>query len=172
MIRKVMFVTAVALLAIPAMAQAQSDTSGQGMDELVITESDLNALTDARIGVVKGLLQLKPDQEKLWAPVEQAIRMNAAARHKRMHALVEKAGQEGEFEPVQLLSDRAAALGDRAAGLKRLADAWKPLYQSLDPDQKKRMQVLAMRVLHELRDAFDEHQLEIYDEQEETWPEE
>jgi len=43
-----------------------------------------------------------------------------------------------------------------------------PAHISLDTDQKKRMQVLAMRVLHELRDAFDEHQLEIYDEQEET----
>lgn len=60
MTRKVMFITAVALLAIPAMAQAQSDTSGQGMDELVITESDLNALTDARIGVVKGLCSSNP----------------------------------------------------------------------------------------------------------------
>jgi hypothetical protein len=38
---------------------------------------------------------------------------------------------------------------------KKLVDAWKPLYQTLDVDQKKRMHFLAMRVLHELKDAFD-----------------
>jgi hypothetical protein len=46
-------------------------------------------------------------------------------------------------------------LVQRAATLKKFADAWKPLYQSLDSDQKKRMRFLAMHVVHELRDAFD-----------------
>ena len=35
---------------------------------------DWKALTDLRVGIVKAALQLKPDQEKYWPPLEQAIR--------------------------------------------------------------------------------------------------
>jgi hypothetical protein len=34
---------------------------------------------------------------------------------------------------------RAEILNQRAADLKKLADAWEPLYKTLTPDQKKRM---------------------------------
>jgi len=37
---------------------------------------------------------------------------------------------------------RADALAQRGASLKKLADAWQPLYQSFNPDQKRRMRLL------------------------------
>jgi hypothetical protein len=40
-----------------------------------------------------------------------------------------------------------------------------PLYQSLSPDQKQRMRVLAVRVLHQLQDAVDTRRMAIYDEE-------
>src|SRR4051812_37160680 len=46
--------------------------------------SDLSALTDARIAVVKAALQLTPEQQKLWPAVEEAIRARAAARQARL----------------------------------------------------------------------------------------
>jgi len=67
-------------------------------------------------------------------------------------------------DPIELLRGRAA-LAQRAAGLKKLVDAWQPLYQSLTPDQKQRMQVLAMRVLRQLKDAVDTRRMETYDEE-------
>jgi len=63
------------------------------------------------------------------------------------------------------LRGRADALAQRAARLKKLVDAWQPLYQSLTPDQKQRMQVLAMRVLRQLKDAVDTRRMETYDEE-------
>jgi hypothetical protein len=41
--------------------------------------------------------------------------------------------------PVEFLQRRSTALAQRSADLKKLADAWQPLYQTLSPDQKKRM---------------------------------
>ena len=68
-------------------------------------------------------------------------------------------------DPIELLRGRADALAQRAARLKKLVDAWQPLYQSLTPDQKQRMQVLAMRVLRQLKDAVDTRRMETYDEE-------
>jgi hypothetical protein len=51
--------------------------------------------------------------------------------------------------PVDFLHRRADALAQRAADLKKLADAWQPLYQTLNPDQKRRMAFLTIFVLRE-----------------------
>ena len=45
-----------------------------------LTAADLENLTDARIEIVKAALQLAPDQEKLWPPIEDAIRARAKDR--------------------------------------------------------------------------------------------
>jgi hypothetical protein len=43
--------------------------------------------------------------------------------------------------------------------MKRLADAWQPLYQTLNPDQKQRMRLLAMHVVREVRGAVERHRM-------------
>jgi hypothetical protein len=130
------------------------------------SQTDFKVVTDARIGIVKAALQLTPEQEKLWPPVEAAIRARAEAKYNRMVAVAGKLGQQSEADPVELMRGRADALAQRAANLKNLADAWAPLYQSLNPDQKQRMRLLAMRVLRELRVGVDAHPMEMYDEME------
>ena len=140
----------------PAYAQ---DTSPQ-----IPSQTDFKVLTDARIGIVRAALQLTPEQEKLWPPVEEAIRARAETRYQRMAAVAKRQSQQGEVDPVALLNDRSDALGAKAAALKKLADAWAPLYQSLNPDQKQRMRLLAMRVIHQLRDAEDPRPMAAYDE--------
>jgi hypothetical protein len=55
-----------------------------------INQADLNALTDARIGIVKAMLQLTPDQAKLWPPVEDAMRARAQTRYARIAAVAEQ----------------------------------------------------------------------------------
>ena len=129
------------------------------------SQTEFNILTDARIGIVKAVLQLTPEQAKYWPAVEEAIRARAQTRYQRIAAVAERLGQQRAVDPVELLRGRADALAQRAAGLKKLADAWQPLYQSLNPDQKQRMQVLAVRVLRQLKDAVDTRRMEMYDEE-------
>ena len=42
-----------------------------------------------------------------------------------------------ERNPVELMQRRAEILSRRAADLKKLADTWEPLHETLTPDQKK-----------------------------------
>jgi LTXXQ motif family protein len=132
------------------------------------SQTNLNIVTDARLGIVKAVLQLTPEQAKFWPAVEEAVHARADARFRRIAAfgaLAEKASQQREIDPIELLRGRADALAQKAAGLKKLVDAWQPLYQSLNPDQKERMRLLAMRVLRQLKDGVDPRRMEMYDEE-------
>jgi hypothetical protein len=127
-----------------------------------LTPTDLNILTDARIGITKAALQLTPEQAKFWPPIEEAIRSRAEARFHRiaaLRAMAERAGQR-DFDPIELMRGRAEALTERGANLKKLTDAWQPLYQTLNPDQKHRMRLVAMHVLRELRGAAERRRME------------
>ena len=110
-------------------------------------------LTDSRVNIVKTTLQLTPDQEKLWPAIEDAIRTRAKDRQGRIAAVEQRAAELRGKSPIEVLRDRnpveflqrrATALAQRSADLKKLADAWQPLYQTLSPDQKKRMGHLAL----------------------------
>ena len=144
----------IGLLALLVVA-ASSLAYAQESSPPVPSQTNFKVLTDARIGIVKAALQLTPEQEKLWPPVEDAIRARAEARYNRMVAAAGKVGQQTEVNPVELMRGRADALAQRAANLKKLADAWAPLYQTLNPDQKERMRLLAIHVLRELGDGVD-----------------
>ncbi|MEJ0096233.1 MAG: Spy/CpxP family protein refolding chaperone [Methylocella sp.] len=117
--------------------------------------SDWNALTAARIAVVKATLQLKPDQTQYWPAIEEAIRNRATTREQRMVALRATLGEQDEFQPIEFMRARADALGQKAESLRKLADAWQPLYATLDQDQKRRMRLLAVHVLRELSGAAE-----------------
>jgi len=130
------------------------------------SQANFKVFTDARIGMVKAALQLTPEQEKLWPPVEEAIRARAETRYNRMVAMAGKVGEQREVDPVEFMRGRADALAERAANLKKLADAWTPLYQTLNSDQKERMRLLVRHVLRELRDGGDTRPMEMRDEDE------
>jgi hypothetical protein len=65
-------------------------------------------------------------------------------------------------DPVNFLNRRADALAQRSADLKKLADAWQPLYATLKPDQKQRMALLTIFALREMRDAAERRRLSFY----------
>ena len=90
-------------------------------------------MADARIAIVTSALQPKPEQEKYWPAIEDAVRARAEARQQRMAALDEVENQK-DVDPFKLLSMRADPLAQKGAALKKLADAWKPLYATLDAD--------------------------------------
>jgi len=130
-----------------------------------LSGKDWNNLTDMRIDVVKAALQLTPDQEKYWPVIESAIRDRAKNRQARFEEIEKRLADVREGNPVEVLRNRdtvaflqrrADALAQRSADLKRLADAWEPLYKTLSPDQKQRMAFLALYVLHEVRNTAEE----------------
>ena len=112
-----------------------------------ISPEDRAAFADARIAAVHAGLTLTPDQEKLWPPVEQAVRDFAKLRidraNARMQAKKDDAqGQQASADPVARLRQRAERMGDTAAALKKIADAADPLYKTLDDGQKRRLALL------------------------------
>jgi zinc resistance-associated protein len=106
--------------------------------------ADVKALSDARIAALHAGLELTPDQEKSWPPVEQALRDLAKLRADRLAARDQAQPPSGN--PIERLQKRADALTARGTALKHLADAAAPLYQSLDEAQKQRLPMLARLV--------------------------
>lgn len=164
--------TALAVLTASASLGHAQVRSG-GPDSPRITAADLNALTDARVAILKSTLQLTPDQEKFWGPIEEAIRARAKDRQTRLESITTGLAARADQSPMERLRDRnpvefmnrrADALAQRAADLKKLAAAWEPLYQTLSADQKRRLGMLALASLRELRSAREERFFEGNDE--------
>jgi hypothetical protein len=124
--------------------------------------ADLKALTEMRVGIVKAALQLTPDQEKYWPAIEDAIRGRAKNRQARLERIAElhengPMGVLGDDSPVELMQRRADRLIQRGTDLKKLADAWEPLYKTLSDDQKRRMAFVSFAVMRGMRDAIEHH---------------
>ena len=164
MIKKIaVAATAVLITALPLAYAAETETTSTVGMRHPITGADFNA-TDARVGIIKAALQLTPDQEKYWPAVEEAIRArgkNQQARFERVAALRDSSPMEGNA--VELMQRRADVLIQRGTDLKKLAEAWEPLYKTLSPDQKKRVAFASYAAMRGMRDAI-EHRIETEDD--------
>jgi hypothetical protein len=158
---------ALAVIAGPSVGYAQDQSPGSASEASIA--ADLNALTDARVAIIKGTLQLTPDQEKLWPPVEEAIRARAKARQNRLEAVTTGMAQRADRSllenlqnrnPVDFLNRRADVLAARSNELKKLAAAWQPLYQTLTTDQKRRVGLLTVIAIRELRNRAEQRRLQ------------
>jgi len=110
------------------------------MQQMRLSPEDRAAFADARIAAVHAGLKLTPDQEKLWPPVESAVRDMA----KTMSDMMDKAREAGRpKDPVDGMQRMAAAQISRGQALKKVADAAAPLYAALTPEQKERLPQLA-----------------------------
>jgi hypothetical protein len=108
---------------------------------------DRGAFLDARIAAVHAGLKLNADQEKLWPPVEAAVRDFGKLRIDRANARMnagrnDSASAPAPTDPVTRLRERADNMAASAAALKKIADAADPLYKTLDDGQKRRLAVL------------------------------
>ena len=105
---------------------------------------DRAAFVDARIAAVHAGLKLNADQEKLWPPVEAAVRDFAKLRLDRANARMNPGPGDADKpdDPVARLRQRADDLGATSAALKKIADAADPLYKTLDDGQKRRLALL------------------------------
>jgi hypothetical protein len=142
--------------------------TGREPDEQMITPADLSALTDARLGVIKAALQMTPDQAKYWPAIEEAVRARAAGRLQRLKALAALTDKGGaDTDPVTLMQERASNLIQRGSELKKVADAWEPLYKTLTDEQKQRMRLFAAHFLNMVINAGHVRRMQIEEEVEE-----
>jgi hypothetical protein len=116
------------------------------------------SMLDARLAGLKAGLRLNPDQEKLWAPFETAVRNFAALRTARLQKMLEGAAKmESEADgpdmggpplsPLDRLDMMATHMVDVGQALKGVADTAKPLYASLDDEQKRMFGVLSHEMM-------------------------
>ena len=125
-------------------------------------------MTDARINIVKAALQLTPEQRRYWPAIEEAVRARAKDRQARIASAERTVGEARsnplealrDRNPVEFMRQRAEAWEQRATDLKKLADAWQPLYQTLSQDQKRRLGQLAVLVIRDTRDTLERRRLD------------
>ena len=139
-------IAAVAVLAIAGSTAvyAQRGWFHDHMHHARMNPEDRAAMLDARIAAVHAGLKLTADQEKLWPPVESAVRDLAKLRIDRANARMKAAddAQDKDIDPVTRLRERADTMAVTAEAMKKVADAADPLYKTLDEGQKRRLTAL------------------------------
>jgi hypothetical protein len=169
MIRTVVIGTTALFLSASPMAYAQTTSTAPER----LNTADRNSLTDLRIELIKAALQLTPDQEKLWPPVETAIRARAEDRKARIAKIQETVGRRADEsrveamrnrDPIAFLQRRSETLAQRSADLDKLAEAWQPLYKTFSPEQRRHMVALALFVLHDMSEAVERRRAQAEDE--------
>ena len=107
---------------------------------------DRAAFFDARLAGLRAGLRLNPDQDKMWPPIESAVRDLV----KTMGDLREKARAAAPATPASPF-ERMKAAGEassaRGAALTRMADAAQPLWATLSEEQKRRFRMLSAGVM-------------------------
>jgi zinc resistance-associated protein len=132
-------------LAGSALAYAQQGPGGPGGPRgdnarPRINAEDIVAFGDARIAGLKAGLKLTAEQEKLWPPLEKALRDGAK---RRADAFAARASADQPKDPVERMQLRAQRMSEMGAALKSIADAAAPLYKTLDEGQKRRFTLLS-----------------------------
>ena len=110
-----------------------------------VTPEQRQAMIDMRVANIKAALRLTPEQEKLWAPVESAIRDSAAAMAERAKL---RAAQGRPADPIAAMRLGAENMAARASMMQRMADAAAPLYASLNDQQKAQLPRIFRRMGH------------------------
>ena len=143
---KKVLLAGVAALAIAGTTVVYAQHRPWFQEHMRINPEDRAAFADARIAAVHAGLKLTPDQEKLWPPLEAAVRDFAKLRidraNARMNARSDDKDAQNQDDPVARLRQRADNMTASGAALKKIADAADPLYKTLDEGQKRRLRVL------------------------------
>jgi hypothetical protein len=135
----------VAMMLSPTLVRAEEHRS----HEHGFSQEDKAALFDAKIAAVRAGLKLTPTQEKNWPAVESAIRAYDKAKQDQMDTWEKAAHDEHEHKDlIDHMRRKAQFLAAYAAETNKLADAVKPLYDSLDDAQKHRLGVLLHMAKH------------------------
>jgi hypothetical protein len=144
---KKVLLAGVAALAIAGTSVVYAQHRPWFQERMRTSPEDRAAFADARIAAVHAGLKLTADQEKLWPPLEAAVRDFVKLRIDRANARMnarpdDTKDAQNEDDPVARLRQRADNMTVSGAALKKIADAADPLYKTLDDGQKRRLKVL------------------------------
>ena len=157
-------IAAVAVLAIAGSTAVYAQHRHWSYGHMRMNPEDRAAFADARIAAVHAGLKLSADQEKLWPPVEAAVKDFAKLRidraNARMNADKDDNSQQKPDDPVARLRERADNMATSAAAMKKIADAADPLYKTLDDGQKRRLAVLTRMDRFGSREGWRHHRFE------------
>lgn len=106
------------------------------------TRADFDALTDARVAAIQAGLRLNPEQQKLWPPLELAIRAMASDRAARMERMRSGERPTPPADLMERLDRRAERVSQRAQRITALQAALKPLWTTFDEHQKRLLPIL------------------------------
>jgi hypothetical protein len=107
-----------------------------------LTRADFDALTDARVAAIQAGLRLNPEQQKLWPPLELAIRAMANDRAARMERMRSGERPTPPGDLMERLDRRAERVSQRAQRVTALQSALKPLWATFDENQKRLLPIL------------------------------
>ena len=145
---------AVLAIAASTAVYAQHRWFADHMGHSRLSAEDRAAMADAKIAAVHAGLKLSADQEKLWPPVESAVRdlvkvrIDRAKEREAREATAGKGDEQQRPDPVTRLRNRADRMAATASALKKIADAADPLYKTLDDGQKRRLALLTRHGHH------------------------
>lgn len=100
---------------------------------------DRIAFFEAHIAAVRAGLRLTPDQERLWPPVESAVR-DMTQQMSELRG--QRQAQAAPADPIERMARMGEMSTKRGQAMSRLAEAARPLYASLTDDQKRRLRTL------------------------------
>ena len=140
---------AVSASAFALTAAAEGDQQPSHAERMQHWAADRETILDAKLAGMKADLQLTADQEKLWSPFEAAVKDAAKARMDAMQKIMQTHDQGEHMSPIDHLEAMADRLSQGAADIKKIADAAKPLYASLDDSQKHKFGMLGRMLMPE-----------------------
>jgi hypothetical protein len=140
---------AVSASAFALTAAAEGDQQPTHAERMRNWAADRETMLDAKLAGMKAGLELTPDQEKLWGPFESTVKDAAKTRMDAMQQMMETHAQGEHMSPIDHLEAMANRLAQGAADVKKVADAAKPLYASLDDSQKHKFGMLGRMLMPE-----------------------
>jgi gas vesicle protein len=126
-------------------------SSGGGRRERVMTVTQIVDNVAADTARLKADLKLTPEQDKNWPAFEDALRDNSQHGAARVQARIDRVRADPPMDVVAQMNKEADFLNERAADERKLADAAKPLYDSLDDRQRTRFTDGIVRLSSERR---------------------
>ena len=111
---------------------AEGDQQSSRAERMQHWAADREIVLDAKLAGMRAGLALTADQEKLWGPFQSAVQDAAKSRIDAMRQMMQTRAQGEPMSPVDHLEAVADRLSQGATDIKKIADAAKPLYTSLD----------------------------------------
>src|ERR1700728_4314428 len=120
-----------------AFAASGADSASPSAVEIQRMQERQSVLLDAHLAGMKAGLKLNEGQAKNWPAFESAVRDAAKARSDRWTQARDRMAQGQPPSPIERMAMVADHIEKTAAGLRKVIDASKPLYDSLTDDQKR-----------------------------------